>query len=78
MTAISIIPKQVEIIQARSREFTKISWRTNDDPFLRRLQIIVNDCKIIEVSGADYDKLGQWDDADIKQIIIDELGLEEA
>ena len=81
MNAINVVPKTVEVMAARaarSAEFSSVSWRTMDDGFNRRLQIVVNNSLVIVVEGADYDALGQWTDETIKGVILTKLGLVEA
>jgi len=81
MNAINVVPKTVEVMPARaarSVEFTTLSWRTVDDGFSRRLQILVNNSMVIVVEGADYDALGQWTDETIKQTILTRLELVQA
>ncbi|MEI8292219.1 MAG: hypothetical protein WCH99_22335 [Verrucomicrobiota bacterium] len=78
MNAINVVPKTVEVVPARaarSVEFTTVSWRTIDDGFSRRLQILVNNSMVIVVEGAEYDALGQWTDETIKGVILTKLGL---
>ena len=52
------------------------SWRTSDDSFGRKLNIVVNNATSFQVSGADYDALGQWSDETIKGLILARYGLE--
>lgn len=77
MNAILVTPKTVEIVPARTMEFSSVSWRTIDDSFNKRLVIVVNNTAQIAVSGADYDALGQWDDSAIKAIVLKNYGLVE-
>ena len=81
MNAINVVPKNVEVMPARaarSVEFTTLSWRTMDDGFNRRLNIIVNNSMVIVVEGAEYDALGQWTDETIKGVILTKLELVQA
>ena len=61
---------------ARTAMVSAISWRTNDDSFQRKLNIIVNNATSFQVSGADYDALGQWTDETIKGLVLARYGLE--
>ena len=76
MNAIAIKPKTIELTPARTAEIANITWRTNDDVFQRRLSVIVNNVAAFQVSGADYDALGQWTDETIKGLILARYGLE--
>jgi hypothetical protein len=76
MEAIAIKPKTVEIVPARTAEISSITWRTNDDSFLRKLTIVVNNATSFQVSGADYDALGQWTDETIRDLVLAKFGLE--
>ena len=76
MNAIAIKPKTVEVMPARTAQFTELVWRTSDDAFQRRLNVIVNNATSFQVSGDDYDALGQWTDDTIKNLILAKFGLE--
>ena len=76
MDAIAIKPKSMELMPARTAMVSAISWRTNDDSFQRKLNIIVNNATSFQVSGADYDALGQWTDETIKGLVLARYGLE--
>ena len=76
MDAIAIKPKSMELMPARTAMVSAITWRTNDDSFQRKLNIVVNNATSFQVSGADYDALGQWTDETIKGLIIARYGLE--
>ena len=76
MDAIAIKPKSIELVPARTQEIACITWRTNDDSFGRKLNIVVNNATAFQVSGADYDALGQWTDDTIKGLILARFGLE--
>ena len=76
MNAIAIKPKTVELVPARTAQLSEITWRTNDDSFQRKLQVIVNNATAFTVVGADYDALGQWTDETIKGLILARFGLE--
>jgi hypothetical protein len=77
MNAVTVNPKQVEAVPARMVQVNAVSWRTTDDAFARRLQIIVNGTIPIVVQGDDYDALGQWTDETVKQLVLTRLGLVE-
>ena len=76
MDAIAIKPKTIELTPARTAEIANITWRTNDDVFQRKLSVIVNNVAAFQVSGAEYDALGQWTDETIKGLILARYGLE--
>ena len=76
MDAIAIKPKSIELMPSRTAMVSTISWRTNDDAFQRKLNIVVNNATAFRVSGADYDALGQWTDETIKGLILARFGLE--
>ena len=76
MNAIAIKPKTVEVMPARTANFTALTWRTSDDAFQRKLAIIVNNVTTFQVSGADYDALGEWTDDTIQNLILTKFGLE--
>ncbi len=78
MNAIAIKTKTIELVPARTAEITTISWRTSDDSFGRKLTVIVNNATVFQVTGADYDALGQWTDDTIKGLILARFGLEVA
>ena len=61
MNAIAIKPKTVEVMPARTAQFSELTWRTSDDAFQRKLQIVVNNATAFTVSGADYDALRPMD-----------------
>jgi hypothetical protein len=77
MNAINVTPKTVEVIPARTAEFSSIIWRTLDDSFNKRLQIIVNNKYTINIVDNDYDALGQWTDDTVKNIVLAKYGLTE-
>ena len=76
MTAINIKPKTIELAPARTAEISTLTWRTSDDSFARKLNIIVNNLTEFQVTGADYDALGEWTDDTIKGLILAKFGLE--
>ena len=76
MNAIAIKSKTVEVMPARTAQFTELFWRTSDDSFQRKLNVIVNNATSFQVSGDDYDALGQWTDDTIKNLILTRFGLE--
>ena len=76
MNAIAIKPKTVEVMPARTAQFTELSWRTSDDSFQRKLIVVVNNAASFQVTGADYDALGQWTDETIENLILAKFGLE--
>ena len=76
MNAIAIKPKTVEVMPARTANFTNLFWRTSDDAFQRKLTVVVNNVAVIQVAGADYDALGDWTDDTIKNLIFTRFGLE--
>jgi len=76
MNAIAVIPKTIELTPARTAEVSSITWRTSDDSFARKLNIVVNNATAFQITGADYDALGQWSDDTIKGLILARYGLE--
>ena len=76
MDAIAIKPKSIELMPARTAMVSTISWRTNDDSFQRKLNIVVNDSTAFQVTDDDYDALGQWTDDTIKGLVLAQFGLE--
>ncbi len=76
MNAIAIKPKTVEVMPARTAIFNSITWRTSDDAFARKLQVVVNNATSFQISGADYDALGQWTDDTIQGLILSKFSLE--
>lgn len=76
MNAIAIKPKTVEVVPARTANINSITWRTSDDSFARKLQVIVNNAMMFQITGADYDALGQWTDDAIRDLILARYGLE--
>ena len=76
MDAIAIKPKSIELVPARTAMVSTISWRTNDDAFQRKLNIVVNDSTAFQVTGDDYDALGEWTDDTIKGLVLARYGLE--
>lgn len=76
MNAIAIKPKTVEVVPARTANINSITWRTSDDSFARKLQVIVNNAMMFQITGAEYDALGQWTDETIKGLILARYGLE--
>ena len=76
MNAIAIKPKNIEITPARTADISSITWRTNDDSFARKLTVIVNNVTMFQITGADYDALGQWTDDTVKGLILSRFGLE--
>ena len=76
MDAIAIKPKSIELVPARTAMVSTISWRTNDDSFQRKLTIVVNNTTAFQVTGDDYDALGEWTDDTIKGLILARYGLE--
>jgi hypothetical protein len=76
MNAIAIKPKTVEVVPARTANFTNLTWRTNDDAFARKLSVVVNNAAMFQVTGAEYDALGQWTDDTIRDLILARFGLE--
>ena len=76
MTAINIKPKTIELAPARTAEISTLTWRTSDDSFARKLNIIVNNATAFQVIGDDYDALGEWTDDTIKGLILAKFGLE--
>jgi len=75
MKAIAVVPKVAEVVPARTMQFTNIIWRTVDDCFARRLQIIVNDSASFFITGDAYDQLDQWTDDTIQTLIFEKYGL---
>ena len=78
MNAINVIQKTVVVMPARTAEINSLTWRTLDDPFRRRLQVMVNNMSPILIEGDEYDALGQWTDDTIKKLVITRLELVEA
>jgi hypothetical protein len=76
MNAIAVKPKTIELVPARTAEIASITWRTSDDSFARKLTIVVNNATAFQVTGADYDALGEWTDDTIQGLIIAHYGLE--
>jgi hypothetical protein len=76
MNAIAIKPKTIEILPAKTADISSLTWRTNDDSFARKLTIIVNNLTAFQVTGADYDALGEWTDDTIQNLILAKFGLE--
>jgi len=76
MNAIAIKPKTIELMPARTAQISSLTWRTNDDAFARKLQIVVNNATMFQITGADYDALGQWTDETIRDLILARFGLE--
>jgi hypothetical protein len=76
MDAIAIKPKTIELVPARTSQIASITWRTSDDSFQRKLNIIVNNLTAFQVTGADYDALGEWTDDTIRDLILTRFGLE--
>ena len=76
MDAIAIKPTSIELMPARTAMVSTISWRTNDDAFQRKLTIVVNNSTAFQITGDDYDALGQWTDDTIKGLVLARYGLE--
>jgi hypothetical protein len=76
MNAIAIKPKTIELAPARTANINNLTWRTSDDAFQRKLQVVVNNATAFTVAGADYDALGQWSDDTIRDLILARFGLE--
>ena len=76
MNAIAVKPKTIELVPARTAEIASITWRTSDDSFARKLTIVVNNATAFQVTGADYDALGEWTVDTIQGLIIAHYGLE--
>lgn len=76
MNAIAIKPKTVELVPARTAQVSAITWRTSDDAFQRKLQVVVNGMASFMVEGAAYDALGQWTDETIRDLILARFGME--
>ena len=76
MDAIAIKTKTLELVPARMAQISAITWRTSDDSFQRKLNVVVNNAASFQVSGAEYDALGQWTDETIKGLILARYGLE--
>ena len=78
MNAMNVVPKTIELAPARTALVSSVTWRTNDDPFNRKLVVVVNNLVTITVAGAEYDALGQWTDDTIKGLILARFALEPA
>ena len=76
MNAIAIKPKVVEVVPARTVNISAITWRTSDDAFQRKLQVVVNGMASFQIEGAAYDALGQWTDETIRDLILARFGME--
>jgi hypothetical protein len=76
MNAIAVTPKTIELVPARTAEVSSITWRATDDAFARRLTVVVNNATSFQISGADYDALGQWTDETIRDLIVARFGLQ--
>jgi hypothetical protein len=76
MNAIAIKPKTIELAPARTAQISELTWRTSDDAFNRKLQVVVNNATAFTIAGADYDALGQWTDETIRDLILARYGLE--
>lgn len=76
MNAIAIKPKTIELTPARTAQINNLTWRTSDDSFARKLNIVVNNITSFQIIGADYDALGEWTDDTIKGLILVRFGLE--
>ena len=76
MNAIAIKPKTIELVPARTADISSLTWRTSDDAFQRKLQVIVNNATAFSLTGTDYDALGQWTDDTIRDLILAKFGLE--
>lgn len=78
MNALSIVPKTVETVPARTENVSQLFWSTQDDPFNAILRIVVNGRWVIVLKDTDYQNLGQWTDDTIKNFILSKYGLTEA
>ena len=78
MNALAIKPKTIELMPARTAQINSLTWRTSDDAFARKLNIVVNNATAFQVTGAEYDALGNWTDETIKNLILAKFGLEVA
>jgi hypothetical protein len=76
MNALAIKPKTMELAPARTAAVSELTWRTSDDAFQRKLSIVVNNLTSFQISGAEYDALGQWTDETIKGLILARYALE--
>jgi hypothetical protein len=76
MNVIAIKPKTIELAPARTAQLNEITWRTSDDAFNRKLQVVVNNATAFTIAGAEYDALGQWTDETIRELILARYGLE--
>jgi hypothetical protein len=76
MDAIAIKTKTLELMPARTAQVSQLTWRTSDDAFQRKLQVIVNNATSFQLSGAEYDALGQWTDDTIQKLILTRYALE--
>ena len=76
MNAIAVKPKTIELAPARTAQVEGITWRTSDDSFARKLSVVVNNAAAFQITGAEYDALGQWTDETIKGLILARYGLE--
>ena len=70
MDAIAIKPTSIELMPARTALVSTITWRTTDDAFQRKLTIVVNNSTAFQITGDDYDALGQWTDDTIKKLVL--------
>lgn len=78
MNAVAIKPKTIELMPARTAQINSLTWRTSDDAFARKLNVVVNNATAFQVTGAEYDALGNWTDETIKNLILAKFGLEVA
>jgi hypothetical protein len=76
MTPIYLKAKTIELAAARTAEISTLTWRTHDDAFARKLQIIVNNATAFTIADAGYDALGQWTDDTIQALILARYALE--
>ena len=76
MDAIAIKPTSIELMPARTALVSTITWRTNDDAFQRKLNIVVNNSTAFQITGDDYNALGQWTDDTIKKLVLVHFELE--
>jgi hypothetical protein len=76
MNAIAIKTKTVEVVPARTVNISAVTWRTSDDAFQRKLQVIVNGMASFQIEGEAYEALGQWTDETIRDLILARFGME--
>jgi hypothetical protein len=78
MNAITVTPKVIETVPARTENVSQLVWATQDDPFNSVLRIVVNGRWVILIKDQEYANLGQWTDDTIKSLVLSKYGLTES